>query len=516
MDRIKARLVPDAQEVLTPGEAVAGMILNGLGFAHRPLALTPQFFASTPLDLLGREGLEATMFSRFTLGRTLDEAQADGCDLLCHALARASCAHEGMALRCTHLDTTSCSLNGAYVPERDAHAITIPHGDSRDHRPDVQPAVLALRVSQDGGLPLVRKRWDGHTSAREMCQARPQALMTAFKPAPSPRDLRADAKRDQADHAPNLHALGCLTRLPNTIGPVSPVITQALTWETWSPLEETTRDPRLELCHEGRAPRWLVGPSQAALARAETTGNNARQRAEETIATPRLHLQARRFPTPEAAQGARGTLAQDWTDPQVASRRRTAHTRYPGKGRPTPPTPLKAIEWHIDAHVRPEDEALRSPQQSQACCVLGTHICASQLSDTEVMAADNGQARVEGGCRLLNDPRWFGSSLCVHKPARLPGLLMVMTCALLVSSVAQRRWRQHLAQHNQTVPNHINPPTTSPTLRGVFQLLEGMHRVRLRGQDQGHDLIAGLNDVQINVRRLLGGQVCCLSQISPG
>ena len=38
IDMINARLVPDAQEVMTPGEAVAGMILNGLGFANRPLS----------------------------------------------------------------------------------------------------------------------------------------------------------------------------------------------------------------------------------------------------------------------------------------------------------------------------------------------------------------------------------------------------------------------------------------------------------------------------------------------
>ena len=33
---IDARLVPDEQEEITPGEAMAGMILNGLGFANRP------------------------------------------------------------------------------------------------------------------------------------------------------------------------------------------------------------------------------------------------------------------------------------------------------------------------------------------------------------------------------------------------------------------------------------------------------------------------------------------------
>jgi hypothetical protein len=82
--------------------------------------------------------------------------------------------------------------------------------------------------------------------------------------------------------------------------------------------------------------------------------------------------------------------------------------------------------------------------------------------------------------------------------------------------VAQRRLRQQLAQHNQTVPNQINPPTTSPTLRWVFQLLEGIHRVRVRGQEQVHDLIEGLNDVPITVLRLFGEQVCCLYQISPG
>ena len=65
IDMINARLVPDEQEVITPGEAIAGMILNGLGFANRPVSLTPQFFANKPLDLLFREGLCAAMFNRF-------------------------------------------------------------------------------------------------------------------------------------------------------------------------------------------------------------------------------------------------------------------------------------------------------------------------------------------------------------------------------------------------------------------------------------------------------------------
>ena len=93
---------------------------------------------------------------------------------------------------------------------------------------------------------------------------------------------------------------------------------------------------------------------------------------------------------------------------------------------------------------------------------------------------------------------------------------MVMTLALLVYSVAQRRMRQQLARRNETVPNQIHQPTASPTFRWVFQLLEGIHRVRVTVQGQLHDLIEGLNDVQIKILRLFGEQVCCLYQISPG
>jgi transposase len=75
-EMIDTRLVPDEQEESTPGEAMAGMILNGLGLTNRPLSLTPQFFANTPLDWLFRAGVHAALCNRCKLGRTLDEVSA--------------------------------------------------------------------------------------------------------------------------------------------------------------------------------------------------------------------------------------------------------------------------------------------------------------------------------------------------------------------------------------------------------------------------------------------------------
>src|SRR5712692_5333749 len=184
---IDARLVPNPQEEITPGEAVAGMILNGLGFANRPLSLTPQFFANKPLDLLLHEGVRAERFNRFKLGRTLDEVHAYGCDLLCSELAWAVCAQEGIEQRFHHLDTTSFSLSGDDGPESDEQAIRITHGYAKDHRPDLKQAVLELMVSQDGGVPFVSKSWDGNASDTKIFRNYPgrlrvplQSAFTAF------------------------------------------------------------------------------------------------------------------------------------------------------------------------------------------------------------------------------------------------------------------------------------------------------------------------------------------------
>ena len=513
---VDARLVPDAQEEITPGEAVAGMILNGLGFANKPLTLTPQFFANKPLDLLFREGVHAEMFNRFKLGRTLDEVHAYGCDLLFSELALAVCAQERIEHRFSHLDTTSFSLTGDYVPESDEHAIHITHGYSKDYRPDLKQAVVELLVSQDGGMPLVSKSWDGNTSDTQIFKERAEALMVAFASASTPRYLVADAKLYTEDTAPTLAKLGFITRIPGTIKLVSQVITQALEENRWHRLDETTRYDRLELCHYGIAQRWLVVSSQAAMERAEASITKAQQREWEAIEKQLFHLHAQRFEPPEAAQAALQALSTAWRYHQLDTSRVIEHKRYAGKGRPTPTSPLKAIAWQIQAQVRPAQEVIEAHKQQRACLVIGTNIPACQVSDAEVIRAYKAQSGVEGGFRFLKDPLFFVSSLFVKKPRRIQGLLMVMTLALLVYALTQRRLRQQLATHNATIPNQIHQPTERPTLRWVFQLLEGIHRVRVMVQGQVHDVIEGLKEVQIKNLRLFGDEVCRLYQISPG
>jgi transposase len=165
------------------------MRLNGLGFANRPLSLSPQFCATKPLDLLLSPEAKAEMRKRFKLGRTLDEVTTYGSDLLLSEIALVVCQQEAIAQRFNHLDTTSFSLTGDYVPERDQQAMVITHGDAKDHHPDLKQAVLALIVSQDGGVPLVSKTWDGNTSDSQIFPDRAKALLSTLAQSPTPRYL---------------------------------------------------------------------------------------------------------------------------------------------------------------------------------------------------------------------------------------------------------------------------------------------------------------------------------------
>jgi transposase len=367
IDMIDARLTPDAQEPLTSGEAVAGMILHGLGFANKPLTLTPQFFAHKPLALLFRPGVHAELFNRFKLGRTLDERQTYGCDMRFSELALAVCAHEGLAPRCHHLDTTSFALSGAYGPESDTQAIHITHGYSKDQRPDLKQAVLERLVAQDGGVPLARKCWDGNAADSRLFQERAEAVVATFARSAVPKYLVADAKLYSEDRAVHLAKLGFLTRIPATLKLVSQVLNQALQGALWHDVDEGTRSQSLALCHSGMGQRWLVVCSQAARERAEKSVRQAQHREGEAITTQLVHLQAKRFETPDAAQAALAATSQSWRYHQVDTYHLHAHKRYERKGRPSAETPMQTIAWQLQAHVRPNQAVIEAHKQHQAC-----------------------------------------------------------------------------------------------------------------------------------------------------
>ena len=190
------------------------------------------------------------------------------------------------------------------------------------------------------------------------------------------------------------------------------------------------------------------------------------------------------------------------------------HKRYAKAGRPGPETPVKAIEWQIQVQFQVDVSALEARIEQGACFIIGTNIETNHLSDEAVFSAYKGQASVEQGFRFLKDPVFFVSSLFVKKPSRIEGLLMVMTLALFVYSMAQRRLRRALWEEGETLPNQIKQPRSRPTLRWVFQLLDGINRVLVRTKEGVRAIIEGLTELKTKILRLLGPGVEQIYRIS--
>src|SRR4029450_12419530 len=113
--------------------------------------------------------------------------------------------------------------------------------------------------------------------------------------------------------------------------------------------------------------------------RANTSVDKACQRESATIQKQLFHLQATRFATPEAAQSALDTRATSWRYHQVATSSLLEHKRYAGKGRPAPTTPIKSIDWPIEAQSRPDQERMRERKQQGACFIICTNIASRQF-----------------------------------------------------------------------------------------------------------------------------------------
>lgn len=516
IELLDRRIAPDEREHITTGEAIAGMVLNGLGFSSRPVSLTPQFFENKPLDVLFREGMCAAHLNRFKLGRSLDDVYAYGCDLLFSELALSICHQEGIDRRFQSLDTTSFALTGEYLPDSDEHAIAVTYGYSKDHRPDLKQVVLELVVSQDGGVPLLSQSWDGNASDNAIFQKRSAALIEAFAKAESPRYLIADSKLYTEANAANLAQLPFITRIPGTIKEEQLLIAQAWQANCWQDLAKGYRYQRVDLGHYGMAQRWLVIYSEAAWQRAAKTLEKTCSKEDEQVAKHLFHLQARRFESQSAAHAALEAIEKTLRYHRLEQIRYTPHHQYAHKGRPSAHNPLQKTLWQVQATSVVDPETLRQQHQQKACFVLATPLSlADELADAMVLHAYKQQSRVEQGFRFLKDPLFFVSSLFVTKPSRIQALLMVMTLALLVYSVAQRRLRRQLQVTNQTIPNQIRQPTNTPTLRWVFQLLEGINRVVLSLHKQVQILIEGLTDLRRKILKLFGSTVCRIYQISP-
>lgn len=513
---IDERLGVYPDESITAGESVAGMIINGLGFSNKPLSLTPLFFEHCPLSLLFRDGVKASDFNRFKLGRTLDRCFDYGTEVLFSAIPLDVCQQESVETRFNSLDSTSFTLSGDYLAETDEQTIEIKQGYSKDHRPDLKQVMLEMMVTQDGGIPMIGKALSGNSSDNTVFKERSKALIENFKQSETPRYLIADCKLYTEANAENLKQLPFITRIPNNIKQVGEIIDKALGTGGWETLDDDRKMKTFNLEHYGISQRWHVVHSEASRQRGIKKVEKKVSREAEKIEKQRFHLQAKRFSCSEDALAMTKLLAKKWKLHTLESSQIVEHLRYASKGRPAKDQKPRVTKYQVLAEIKADEEKINDQKSKEGCYIIGGNTASNELTGEEVVDAYKKQHYVERGFRFLKDPLFFVSSLFIKKPKRIMGLLMVMLLSLLVYGIAERRMRACLAGDEETLPNQIKQEIKTPTLRWVFQLLYGISILDISTGNQKEQVIDGLTPLRQKILRLFGKSVADIYQISYG
>ena len=512
IDQIDNLLGTNEQNEVTTGEAVAAMIINGLGFANRVISLTPQFFETKALDVLLRQGILSEHLNRHRLGRALDRIAEYGGEKLFTTLALNACLKEHVHLKMLSGDVTSYSVTGEYDEETDEHDIIIKHGYSKDHRPDLKQVVQDILSSQDGGIPIMTRIWPGNASDVEVLRERVNKLRECFKDSHETRCMIADSKLYVRENIEHLNRIKFITRVPATINMEQEVIKRAVAENAWQQIDEKYCAQEFIINHYNVDQRWIVYKSGHAFERTKKTLGKIVKNELEEYNKKLFHLQADRFACEADARKAVQKLVKKLKFHTLENIELIVHGKHERPGRPNGET--HSFIYQIKASIVRSETAVEHQLIQRSCFVLTTNLKADEHDLTAILNFYKKQDLVEKSFAFIKDPKFFASSLFLKNQQRLQGLLVIMTLALLVYSLAQRHARQQLAVLKSTIPNQINKPTATPTLRWMFQLLEGINYVYVKIDNDEKTVWTGITELRRRIIKLFYPEVQKIYQIS--
>lgn len=300
-----------------------------------------------------------------------------------------------------------------------------------------------------------------------------------------------------------------ITRVPSTIQEERATITRALNIpiKDWEKIDDSNCYFLVHINHYQQAQRWIVVSSSEMKERAKKSTEKAALREEKALKKALSKIEKQEFSCKRDAESSLLLIKKKSKYHAVKMEEILEKKVYPSKGRPKADAKYTVV-YHVLGAIEKDQEALRKRVKEKSCYVVGTTVKEEQLSSKEVVLAYKGQnGSVERGFRFLKDPLFFTSSLFLKKQERIEGLLMVMTLALLVYSIAQRRLRGYLQATGKTLPNQIKKEISFPTLRWIFQLMEGIEYVEVTIDGKTQKAVTGITELRMRILACFSGPV---------
>jgi transposase len=493
VEQVDELLGRHSQEVVSLGQVLKAMILNGLGFLSAPLYLFSQFFEGKATEHLLGAGISAEHLNDDRLGRALDHFYDYGVTQLFTTLVLQAARKFEVETQQVHLDGSSMSVEGAYIAAKTTSSegegatespcpIEITYGYSRDRRPDLKQFLIDTICSGDGDVPLYLRVADGNEADgvgfRQVIQDyREQWHFSGL--------LVADAALYSAETLQQLQGLQWISRVPLTLSEAQIVIRQVVPFAEWQGLGKGYR--LIEVCttYAEIAQRWVVVESEKrreadlkALQKRVTQQQQRQQRQLDKLCKESFACEVDALKAMKQFEQSLGYCRLS----QVAV---LAQAHSGKRGRPKLDRSPQLLSYRLQATLVEDSEAIAAQQRIAGRFILATNeLECETLCAVEVLSQYKQQQSSERGFRFLKDPLFFTSSVFLKSRQRIMALAMVMALCLLVYTLAQRKLRQALSQAETGIPNQLGKLTDKPTMRWVFQCFQSIHLLQVAGQKQ--------------------------------
>lgn len=504
VEEIDRQIPPHPQQIISTGQVVKAMILNGLGFVSAPLYLFSEFFVGKATEHLLGEGIQPEHLNDDRIGRALDSLSNQGLTTLFTSIAMLAHQRFNLSSRSLHLDSSSFSLEGSYKIEssdelsESIEGIKITYGYSKDHRPDLKQFMMDVICTGDGDVPLFVRIGDGNESDRAIFAQ----LMKQFKSEWNLDSIYvADSALYSAENIQKLGQLKWITRVPRSIK-TAQILAESMADEAF--VESKIAGYRIASCccdygeiHQ----RWLIIESEK---RRHSDLKQLEKRLTKQLkkaASELKSLMRQDFVCAADAKKAADKLSRNWKYHSLELVEIETHAHYNTPGRPTKNKSPEHFTYRVTAQVIPVHDVIEIARRQAGRFILATNVLDEEtLANDEVLTEYKDQQGSERGFRFLKDPLFFTSSVFLNTPRRVAALAMVMGLCLLVYTLGQRQLRQALADSEKTILNQLKKPTSTPTLRWVFQCFQAVHLVHLNHQPQ----VSNLTDTRLRILRFFG------------
>jgi transposase len=265
-----------------------------------------------------------------------------------------------------------------------------------------------------------------------------------------------------------------ITRVPETLSEAKTLVHKPEAEIEWVVLEKGYKAVENLSEYGGVKQRYILFFSEAAYEREKKTAGKRLLKLEKKLKTELWHISNAIFSCEKDCMEAIKKIQKKFSLFTLSAEFKPI-LKNSKRGRPSSNAEKVITGYRAICTAQVNDEAYAHYLQTKGRFILATNeLNTKTLPLEEVLAEYKEQQGVERGFRFLKDPWFMADSVFLKSPRRIKALMMVMTLSLLIYNVAQYRIREALKEQNETLPNQLNKPIQNPTLRWIFQIMEGI------------------------------------------